>query len=86
MTTSAVATATTVAEILAGVLDEPAAALREQPILAAHDWDSITSLEALAHLEAHFDMSLDLTAFNAARTVDDLTALVHEHRNHPTGD
>ncbi|GAA2561169.1 hypothetical protein GCM10010435_36010 [Winogradskya consettensis] len=76
MTTPAATTGTTVAEILAGVLDEPAAALREQPILAAHDWDSLTSLEALAQLEARFHVSLDLTAFNAARTVDDMTALV----------
>jgi len=75
MSTSA-ATDTTVAEILAGVLEEPAEALQAQPVLAAHDWDSLTSLEALVQLESRFGVRLNLQAFHAARTVGDLVALV----------
>ena len=67
---------TTVLEILALVLDEPAHALTTQPVLAAHDWDSLASLEALAQLESRFAINLDLRSFHAARTVDDMVGLV----------
>jgi acyl carrier protein len=58
------------------VLGEPEAALRDQPVLAAHDWDSLASLEALAQLESRYDICLDLRAYHAARRVQDLVALV----------
>lgn len=67
---------TTVIEILADVLNEPGAALAAQPILAAHEWDSLASLEALAQLESRFGVTLDLRSFHGARTVDDMVDLV----------
>jgi acyl carrier protein len=67
---------TTVLEILADVLDEPADALTAHPVLAAHEWDSLASLEALAQIESRFGISLDLRSFHAARTVDDMVGLV----------
>ncbi|MFI9009186.1 acyl carrier protein [Actinosynnema sp. NPDC053489] len=62
--------------ILAGALDVTVDALREEPVLARHEWDSISSLDALAQLENRLQVSLDLRAFHAARTVDDVVALV----------
>ncbi|NUT92840.1 MAG: acyl carrier protein [Saccharothrix sp.] len=65
-----------VLEILAGALDVTVDALREDPVLARHEWDSISSLDALAQLESRLEVDLDLRAFHAARTVDDVVALV----------
>jgi acyl carrier protein len=65
-----------IVEILADVLDEPAAALTEEPTLAAHQWDSLASLEALAQLESRFGVNLDLSRFHAAHTVAELVELV----------
>lgn len=62
--------------ILADVLGEPVTALADDPVLAAHHWDSLTSLEALAQLESRFGLTLDLQRFHAAHTVGELTALV----------
>lgn len=58
------------------VLGESAGDLRAQPVLAARDWDSVTSLEVLSRLESRAGVTLDLRAYHAARTVDDLIALV----------
>jgi acyl carrier protein len=66
----------TVVAILSGVLDEPASALEAEPTLASHEWDSLSSLEALAQLEALLGVTLDLRSFHAARTVADLVHLV----------
>jgi len=62
--------------ILSEVLEEPVDALREQPILAVHEWDSITSLLTLSQLESQFGITLDLRSYHAARTVGDLVDLV----------
>lgn len=66
----------TVLGILSGVLDETVEDLRARPVLASHEWDSISSLDALSQLESTLDVTLDLRAFHAARTVDDIVALV----------
>ena len=50
--------------------------LRQQPILAAYEWDSLSSLEALSQLESRLQISLDLRSYQAVRTVADLVALV----------
>jgi len=65
-----------VLDILVEVLGESADDLRGNPVLATYDWNSITSLLALAQLESRFDVTLDLRALHAARTVDDLVGLV----------
>jgi acyl carrier protein len=66
--------------IIAGVLEIGDERVRQQPTLAAHDWNSLTSLEALAQVENHFGITLNLSAFHAARTLDDLVALVERER------
>jgi acyl carrier protein len=68
--------AETVLGILSGVLDETVDDLRARPVLATHEWDSISSLDALSQLESKLGVTLDLRAFHAARTVDDIIALV----------
>jgi acyl carrier protein len=45
-------------------------------VLAAHDWTSLISLEALAEVESRFSISMDLRTFHSARTVPDLAELV----------
>jgi acyl carrier protein len=65
-----------VLEIVADLTGEAESELVTQPVLAAHKWDSMTSLEALVRMESTFGVELDLRTFNAARTVDDLVALV----------
>jgi acyl carrier protein len=66
----------TVLEVVAEVLNEPVEAIREVPVLAAHAWDSIASLEVLAQLESVLSVNLDLRAFNSVRTVDELVDVV----------
>lgn len=66
----------TVLAVLADVLGEPAADLRAQPVLAAHDWDSVASLEVLAQLESRLGVVLDLRSYHRVRTLDDLVRLV----------
>jgi|GEM_PF-1314678 len=66
----------TVLDILGETLEEPVDVLRSNRVLAAHEWDSITSLLTLAQLESHFGVTLDLRSYHAARTVDDLVSLV----------
>jgi acyl carrier protein len=61
---------------LSGVLNEPVGDLRAQPVLAAHEWDSLASLEVLSQLESQLGVTLDLRAYHATRTVEDLTCLV----------
>ena len=65
-----------VLRIVTAVLDESAAAFHHQPVLAAHEWDSLASLEAFSQLEGEFGVRLDLRAFHACRTVGDLAELV----------
>jgi acyl carrier protein len=65
-----------VLEIVADLTGEAASELVAEPVLAAHKWDSMTSLEALARMESTFGIELDLRSFHAARTLDDLVALV----------
>ena len=74
--TDSAAVRATVLEILSDVLAEPVDALREAPVLGAHDWDSITSLEALVQLEDRLGVTLDLRTYHDARDVDDLADLV----------
>ena len=66
----------TIVDILSDVLDEPAAALRQQPVVAAHNWDSVASLGALAQIERRLQVTLDLHRYHRARTIDDLVGLV----------
>jgi acyl carrier protein len=65
----------TVLDVLSQILDTTADELRAQPTLASHDWDSFSSLEALAQLESALGVRFDLRAFNSAVTVDDVIAL-----------
>jgi acyl carrier protein len=65
----------TVLDVLSQILDTTADELRAQPALASHDWDSFSSLEALAQLESALGVRFDLRAFNAAVTVHDVIAL-----------
>lgn len=66
----------TVLEILGEVLGEAEGELRAQPVLATHEWDSLASLEALSQLESRLRVTLDLRAYHAARTIEDLVDLV----------
>jgi acyl carrier protein len=65
----------TVLEILGEVLGEPVPAITKQPVLAAHNWDSMSSLEALAQLESRLGVEVDLRSFHAVRTIDELVEL-----------
>jgi len=66
----------TVLNTLSDVLNETVGALRAQPVLAAHEWDSLASLEVLSQLESRLGVALDLRAYHDARTVEDLIELV----------
>ena len=68
----------TVESILSDVLRVPVDDLRQQPVLAAYQWDSLNMLEALAQLESSLGVSLDLRFYQQARTVDDLLSLIAE--------
>ena len=54
--------------ILSDVLHESVEDLHNHPVLAAYDWDSLSSLEALAQLESQLAITLDLRSYQAART------------------
>lgn len=66
----------TVVSILSDVLHESVEDLRNHPVLAAYDWDSLSSLEALAQLESQLGITLDLRSYQGARTISDLVELV----------
>ena len=66
----------TVCRILSDVLHESVEDLLEQPVLAAYEWDSLSSLEALSQLESRLSITLDLRSFQAVRTIEDLVDLV----------
>ena len=68
----------TVLTILSDVLRVSEDDLRQQPVLASYQWDSLAMLEALAQLESSLGVSLDLRFYQQARTVDDLLALIAE--------
>jgi acyl carrier protein len=63
-------------DILSAVLEVSVDELRTEPVISAHGWDSLSSLDALCQLEQRFDIRLDLRSFHATRTVEDLTELV----------
>jgi acyl carrier protein len=65
-----------VLNVLSDVLQETPDEVAAKPVLAAHAWTSMASLEALAQLEDELGIALDLRAFNAVRTVDALIELV----------
>ncbi|ACU36594.1 MULTISPECIES: acyl carrier protein [Actinosynnema] len=65
-----------VLEILSDVLEVSRGELRATPVLAAHEWDSTSSLDALSQLETGLGVRVDLRAFHAARTVADVVDLV----------
>lgn len=67
---------TAVRGILGDVLNRPPESLGNDDALAAFGWDSLASLEALAQLESHLGITLDLRSFHAARTVGDMVELV----------
>jgi acyl carrier protein len=69
---------TTVLDIIGDALNESTDDLRARPILAAHGWDSLASLEALAQFEHQFGVTLDLRAFHAVRTVDQMVDLIED--------
>jgi acyl carrier protein len=78
-----------VLDILSDVLSESVDDLCERPVLAAHGWDSLASLEALAQFEHRFGVALDLRSFHAVRMVDEMVALVEDAvgaRSLPAGD
>jgi acyl carrier protein len=66
----------TVLGVLGEVLKESPGDLRAQPVLAAHDWDSLASLEVFSQLESRLGVTLDLRAYHGARTIEDLIELV----------
>jgi acyl carrier protein len=68
----------TVVRIVVGVLGESEDQLRAQPILASYEWDSLTTLEALAQIESELHITLDLRTYHAARTLSDLVSVVDE--------
>lgn len=68
----------TVLTILSDVLRVSVDDLRQQPVLASYQWDSLAMLEALAQLESSLGVSLDLRYYQQARTVEDLLALIAE--------
>jgi acyl carrier protein len=68
----------TVLTILSDVLRVSVDDLRQHPVLAAYQWDSLSMLEALAQLESSLGVSLDLRYYQQARTVDDLLSLIAE--------
>ncbi len=74
--TDTVPAETQVIRILGEILEVSADELRAQPTLAVHQWDSLSSLEALCQLESQFAIRLDLRVFSASRTVGDLVALI----------
>jgi len=74
--TDAAAIEHTVVTILSDVLHESVEDLRNHPVLAAYDWDSLSSLEALAQLESQLGVTLDLRSYQAARRISDLVDLV----------
>jgi acyl carrier protein len=65
-----------VLDVLSEVLRESVDGFRGEPVLAAHGWTSLASLEVLAQLEDQLGIELDLRAFTAVRTADDLIELV----------
>jgi acyl carrier protein len=67
-----------VLDILSDVLGETPDDLYAEPVLAAHGWDSIASLEALAQLEDRLRITLDLRSFHAAHTVTEMVALIED--------
>ncbi len=67
-----------VEEILASVLYESPESLRAHPALACHKWDSVAVMESFVRLEKSLSIRLDLRAFRAARTVDDVVGLVSQ--------
>ncbi|MDL4774175.1 MULTISPECIES: acyl carrier protein [Thermomonosporaceae] len=66
----------TVTAIIEEVLGEPPGTVGKEEPLAARDWDSTASLEALAQLESRFGISLDLRRFHTARTIGQMADLV----------
>ena len=66
----------TVLYILCDVLNESVGDLLAQPVLAAHEWDSLASLEVLSQLESRLGVTLDLRPYHDVRTLDDLIDLV----------
>ena len=78
-TAGAASVEATILDILGDALEEPVDSLRANPVLAAHEWDSLTSLLTLSQLERNFGVTLDLRAYHAARTVGDLVSLILDH-------
>jgi acyl carrier protein len=74
--TEAVSVETVVVNILSDVLHESVEDLHRHPVLAAYDWDSLSSLEALSQLESQLGITLDLRSYQAARRISDLVDLV----------
>jgi len=70
----------TILAVLSDVLAEPVKALRAEPVLGVHAWDSLASLEALVQIEKRLDVALDLRPYHAAREIDDLVQLVEAAR------
>lgn len=65
-----------VVDILSGVLNTSPENLAAQPVLAAYDWDSMATLEALVALEGEFGIEVDLRELHSRHTADDLVKLV----------
>jgi acyl carrier protein len=83
--TEAVSVETVVVNILSDVLHESVDDLNNHPVLAAYDWDSLSSLEALAQLESQLGVTLDLRSYQGARKVSDLVELVRHAGASATG-
>jgi acyl carrier protein len=67
-----------VVNVLTSVLAETEERVRAQPVLAHHGWDSLRMLGVLAQLENELQITLDLRAYQSARTVGDLVRVVRE--------
>jgi acyl carrier protein len=83
--TEAVSVESIVVNILSDVLHESVDDLNNHPVLAAYDWDSLSSLEALSQLESQLGVTLDLRSYQAARKVSDLVELVRHAGASATG-
>lgn len=75
------ATATTVVEILSGVLGTTPDELAAEPMLGTYNWDSVATLEALVALEGAFGIEIDLRALHHQHTAGDLIELVRATRD-----
>jgi acyl carrier protein len=69
---------TTILNVLVEVLNTSTDELRANTVLAAYEWDSLASLEALAQVESRLGVTLDLRLYHGELRVGDLVSLVED--------